>query len=106
MKQPDELSKSQVNQAIQSYEKLFNYPKTNQELNALKKTFYGNYQKLIELITRTNRFQPSRWIPYLIMRVFCAAFELQDLLLASLAAGSALPAIRQSWGNCRDFKSK
>jgi hypothetical protein len=51
MKQPDELSKSQVNQAIQSYEKLFNYPKTNQELNALKKTFYGNYQKLIESST-------------------------------------------------------
>ena len=55
MKQPDELSKSQVNQAIDYYEKLFKVAKNNKDLNALKKTFYGNYQQLIQFSENKNQ---------------------------------------------------
>lgn len=51
MNQNGGFTNSQVNQAINSYKKLFNHVNTNQELNELKKLFYANYQKLIESST-------------------------------------------------------
>jgi hypothetical protein len=55
MKQPDKLSKLQVNQAIDYYEKLFYHAKTNEELNELKKLFNGNSKLLIQFSENKNQ---------------------------------------------------